>query len=687
MYELYTLINDIKNAKRYIQEYINIHSSYTIQQQKTYVTPLNKLKTIYINEKNPEFVHKIDSLLNIINTNLDNFKNDSLFTLPKLLVNKPLLDEIETEYSINDIALEEIEKGFNYLKNNLYNQAKINFVNALSLNSKVLSTQYFQKDIFKLEDQFLYNAMLEDVSKDSTNNVYYFYLGVFEYHNKNYTKSTNYFLEYNKHFPGDLNGLLFLGDIKYLNNEWLDAIFYYYRCLNIDSNNFHANLALAKSLVKINDFEEAINILKYILRDNTNNYDLIFNLGFSYYNIEKYNDANKYLTQALLLNPEAYITYYYLGLSYSKQKLYKQALDALKKCVFLNSSFGLAHYELGKIYDLVSNNDLAIQHYKLSRKNESFDDLNYRLGHIYYNNSLFIEAMNPLKDYIVNNLKDWETLEILGETLMKIERYPEAIDIYSRLIEHNSNSDMYYYNLATAYYKLNDYDSAIQNYIMVNDLNDENHEVLVTIGTILNKNNAFEKSEEYFLKALDCGYPDKELLTELGISYGGQKKFMQSLIAFKEALKFSLEDPIIHYQIGIIYKELKIFNLAINHFLFYLEKNQYDGITLFLIGECHIKLNNYIFAIDYFNQSYKINNNIRALFNIGEAYEKLNDSKNAAKYFKSVIKNNPDHVKARIKLINIYLSLNKLREASKECEIIYMLDRSQYNSITYCKAN
>ena len=84
-------------------------------------------------------------------------------------------------------------------------------------------------------------------------------------------------LEYNKHFPGDINGLLFLGDIKYLNNEWLDAIFYYYRCLNIDSNNFHANLALAKSLVKINDFEEAINILKYILKNNTNNYDLIFN--------------------------------------------------------------------------------------------------------------------------------------------------------------------------------------------------------------------------------------------------------------------------------------------------------------------------------------------------------------------------------------------------------------------------
>ena len=78
------------------------------------------------------------------------------------------------------------------------------------------------------------------------------------------------------------------------------------------------------------------------------------------------------------------------------------------------------------------------------------------------------------------------------------------------------------------------------------------------------------------------------------------------------------------------------------------------------------------------------NNNNTSLFKIGLAYEKSGDLKNAAKFFKNVIKKNPDHVNSREKLVFIYKELNKFREAKKECEIIYMLDRSIYNSIKFC---
>ena len=77
------------------------------------------------------------------------------------------------------------------------------------------------------------------------------------------------------------------------------------------------------------------------------------------------------------------------------------------------------------------------------------------------------------------------------------------------------------------------------------------------------------------------------------------------------------------------------------------------------------------------------------LRSIGDRYprlaEKLGDLKNAAKHYKNVIKKNPNHVKSRENLIFIYKNLNKFREAKKECEIIYMLDRSVYNSIAFCR--
>ena len=93
----------------------------------------------------------------------------------------------------------------------------------------------------------------------------------------------------------------------------------------------------------------------------------------------------------------------------------------------------------------------------------------------------------------------------------------------------------------------------------------------------------------------------------------------------------------------------------------------------------------YDIALEYFNKSYDINHgHIKSLYSIGSCYLKLNDNKKAAKTFKSIIKRDPNHVQSRSELVDLYIALNKSREAKKECEIIYMLDREIYNSIEYC---
>ena len=177
---------------------------------------------------------------------------------------------------------------------------------------------------------------------------------------------------------------------------------------------------------------------------------------------------------------------------------------------------------------------------------------------------------------------------------------------------------------------------------------------------------------------------NKNLLIELGQCYAGQKKFLQSMLTFKQALQFSLEDPIIHYQLGVIYKELQMYDLAIDNFLFFIKFHEDDEITYTLIGDSYFELGEYKNAIKYFNKSYKINYNIKPLFKIGKSYQKLDDTKNAIKYFRNVLKKNPDHVKSRIQLIKIYKQLNREKDIKKECEIIYMLDRSAYNMLTPC---
>ena len=62
----------------------------------------------------------------------------------------------------------------------------------------------------------------------------------------------------------------------------------------------------------------------------------------------------------------------------------------------------------------------------------------------------------------------------------------------------------------------------------------------------------------------------------------------------------------------------------------------------------------------------------------------MDDNQNAAKYFKKILRLNPDHALTHFQLIDVYRFLNKPREAIKECEILYMLDRELYYSALFC---
>ena len=198
LYELHQLNNNPKKAKQYIQEYLNIQSSFIIKQQKAYINPLENLKEIYLNEKKPDFVFEIDSLLQIIYNNTESIKKDSILVLPQLLINTSDSTNSETEYSNNDIALELINNGFNFLNNDLYTEAKINFIDAIKLNAEILNISYFKNIDFGSEADDLYESLLDTTGMDTTNNNYNdFYLGLISFNKGNYINSQQYLTKYN----------------------------------------------------------------------------------------------------------------------------------------------------------------------------------------------------------------------------------------------------------------------------------------------------------------------------------------------------------------------------------------------------------------------------------------------------------------------------------------------------------
>ena len=688
----YLLNNNLEDAKYFFQKSVNLQSSIIILEQNNYIHPFNILKQIYKLEENIDGVHYIDSLVNVLNTNTSIYANDSTLYLPSLIINNEEANQMLSEYTINDVAYDLIYEGYVYLENNLFSQAATNFIEAYNMYPPMFDLDYFLEINFINDEQIinLDNAMQDALKIDSTLFPTNFYSSLLNYKSENYELALSYIEDYLEKQNTDIVAWQLKGLIFIEQEEWENAIFSFSFARLLNEDNFYSNFYLGVSLLGFEEYNDANYIFKRALMVKPNHKKSNFYLGLSSLFSEDYKNAIKELKNALLLDSSNKDIYYFLGNAYKNNNQHKQALESFNTCISLDPKYSKAYYELGQIYEIIFEFDSAIQVYELTVQlidddDPISDELNYKLGILYYNNEQYKESMSYLREYALNNLNDYETLKILAEVFFNEGRYFEAIDIYNILLQEDSNNENFYYKIAESYYKIEEYQEALYFYKQVLIFNDENSNVLLNIGIIHNKMSQYLEAEHNIELAINCGFINKNLLVQLGIAYGGQKKYLQSMQAFKDALDFSLNDPIIHYKLGIIYQELNIHDLAAESIQIYINYNKKDYIGHYMLGVSYINLNKYNEAIESFQLALKYNKgHINSLYNIGLCYYNIENYKKSSQYLKTVLKKNPDHVLSRSTLIDVYIGQNKSREAKRECDIIYMLDRELYNIHPHC---
>ena len=93
-------------------------------------------------------------------------------------------------------------------------------------------------------------------------------------------------------------------------------------------------------------------------------------------------------------------------------------------------------------------------------------------------------------------------------------------------------------------------------------------------------------------------------------------------------------------------------------------------------------MNDYSNAQLAFEKSHKLNSgDYRTLFYLGFVSQKLDNHKEAAKSYKKSIKINSEYSLSHYHLGISYLELGKKREAQKKLDILYMLDKTLYDSL------
>lgn len=231
-------------------------------------------------------------------------------------------------------------------------------------------------------------------------------------------------------------------------------------------NNNEDNKKKSIHLANKKEFKKAIKILCEVI--NSDQYDYIaFNiLGGIYIEIEEYENALINLENAIKINPEYGNAFYNLSVLYRAKKNWHHALLNINKSInrctdFLENAYnnkGQILYELHRYDEAIISLEKAIS---ININNEQ----NYILiGNIYYYIKKYEQALMYYDKALLLGKGDAVILSNRANILSELERYDIAIDSFKKAIEFDNEYVLGYFNLANLYKKIKQYKLAVQNF-------------------------------------------------------------------------------------------------------------------------------------------------------------------------------------------------------------------------------
>ncbi|MFQ6609281.1 MAG: tetratricopeptide repeat protein [Fidelibacterota bacterium] len=691
--EIYMITGELDKADRNLQRAVSIRYQQVIDSQSDLYTPLKDLINLYALMADNERLEFVSSRLAELMEMNKRWREDSLqynWTVPpwetKFQFKSLFPDSLGFQrFTRNEEANDLMAIGHSYIEAGLYTDAVESFSQALLLDTESLSVDYYYQ--FTLPDTIhydgFYNAMiLQKVSREA-NDAVDFYLALVNMARQDTAAAAFNMLDYVKSQPDDFRGYFILGDLYTSMGEYFDALVNYQKAVSLRPDDIRARFATGRILVKLQEYSDAIQALNIVLTIDPDHPQALFEMGRIYIALEQFEDAIPYLTQALVRNPASAETYYHLGVANYKSNNLPKAIEALQSAINIDPEHLWAHYYLGRINESLLKADIAKNHYEKARRiSSAVPEVNYYLGKLLYRQENYKDAMEPLRDYIIEFPDSLNMVKLLADVFIREQRYTEAVDIFTRLKEAEPDQISHYYQIGFAYEQLGDLQNALYTYEELLLFDESNSDILYRLGVICNELGDFQQAALYLQTALDCGNPTMKMHYQLAFAYGGMHKYMQAYLSFKEASKLAPEDLQIQYQMGVALMQMEMYEEAADKLLRYTQVNSKDPIANFLLAKSLFHNGNYQPAITFFNRVLRTNSDdFRSHYYVGKCYFNLGQFEDAAKSLKKALNINPDDAQAHYSLGLTYLELKKFRSAGNELNILYMLDRALFDSL------
>jgi tetratricopeptide (TPR) repeat protein len=282
-----------------------------------------------------------------------------------------------------------------------------------------------------------------------------------------------------------------------------NAIRYFQMSMDVcepeDRDEIYMDMAMEHQ--NINQFKEAIDVLKEALKFNSQNEGALYEIAYCYDHMGDYEQAIKCYSDFIDENPYSFTAWYNLGNAYSKMENYDKAIWAYDYSILINDEFGPAHFNLGNAYLSQEKYLKAIEHFHecmrldgddamaLCYIGEAHEQLNeFELAKHFYRKSLELAPMLA---------EAWLGLGIIDD----LEgRTKEGIILIQKALEMDPLNAGIYHVLAGAYEKIDEKELAIEHYEKSLELDPSDEDCLsdyVSLLTEISPVGAFRKLQEF----------------------------------------------------------------------------------------------------------------------------------------------------------------------------------------------
>jgi tetratricopeptide (TPR) repeat protein len=224
-------------------------------------------------------------------------------------------------------------------------------------------------------------------------------------------------------------------------------------------------LDIAMEYQNLNQFKEAIEVLKEAIRINANNEGALYEIAYCYDRLGDYQQAINCYTSFIDENPYSFTAWYNLGNAYSKSENFERSVWAYDYSILINPDFGPTHFNIGNAYLTLEKYHKALEHFHecirldgedamaLCYIGEAHEQLNeLDLAKHFYKRSLELAPLLP---------EGWLGLGIV-EDLMGNTR--EGIVMIHKALEFDPENAGIHHVLAGAYEKIEEIEIAIEHY-------------------------------------------------------------------------------------------------------------------------------------------------------------------------------------------------------------------------------